>query len=324
MHRSSARPEQAIPPKAAAREASGMARRPVEALRARLGNAGLLRALRSFRGRQAPVVQRDLLAYSREHLEVLPGSGEGGFSGSTYTADATAVSSALAALITAGTVSARTTSEGMVFSAAPASSASVQAALSSFPRAAEMAAAIADPHQMSVYAHERVDKYYGLWPVTVGRGSQVLERQSRRPLTASERSEAQLVFGAGLNYDRIMLEEDPIMGIGGYARTTPTTINFPTGSFGSSGFMGWLIHEMTHSWQYQHGVSLTTTFYHSIFSTYDYGGEAGLQAATTAGRHLRDFNTEQQGDIASDYYSRLKSGANVAAWQPFIAELQTP
>lgn len=272
-------------------------------------------------GQRTPAIQRDLLAYSREHLDVLPGSGESGFTGITYAGDAAAIQAALAPLIKAGTVSSRNTAEGVMFSAAPASWIAVSSALASFARPAEMAIAIVNPHQLSVFSSQEVTKYYGLWPVEISRQSSVIERQSARPLTSAERAEAMLVFGGSIDYDMIQLDEDPVMSVGGYARTTPRTINFPTGSFASSDFMPWLIHELTHSWQYQHGVSLATTLYHAIASTYDYGGEAGLLAATAAGHHLRDFNTEQQGDIARDFYVRLKAGNPTAAWAPFIAEL---
>jgi hypothetical protein len=146
--------------------------------------------------------------------------------------------------------------------------------------------------------------------------------QSKRGLTASEKAEATLVYGTSMNYDSIILEEDSVMSVGGYARTTPYTVNFPPGSFGRSDFIPWLIHELMHSWQYQHGTGVTKTLFYAIFGTYDYGGEAGLRAATVAGRGLKSFNTEQQGDIAEDYYKRLKGGQDVSAWIPFKNEIQ--
>jgi hypothetical protein len=151
-----------------------------------------------------------------------------------------------------------------------------------------------------------------------------LRASSRRPLTPSERGESLSVFGDSLDLDQIRLEEDPIMSMGGFARTTPSTVNFPVGAFGSSDFMPWLIHELTHSWQYQHGVSLATTLVHALRAVYDYGGEAGLRAALASGRTFRQFNTEQQADIVKDYYVRRGAGLDVGAWQPFIDELRTP
>ena len=93
--------------------------------------------------------------------------------------------------------------------------------------------------------------------------------------------------------------------------------------------MPWLIHELTHSWQYQHGVTLASTATTAFLCwagirSYDYGGEPGLAAATAAGRGLRSFSTEQQGDIARDYYRAVKGGSPTTVYAPFIAELQKP
>ena len=70
-------------------------------------------------------------------------------------------------------------------------------------------------------------------------------------------------------------------------------------------FMPFLIHEMTHIWQYQHGISMVTTLFHAIRGKYDYRGETALIAARREGKQFIDFNTEQQGDICRDYY-RIK------------------
>jgi hypothetical protein len=78
----------------------------------------------------------------------------------------------------------------------------------------------------------------------------------------------------------------------------------------------------THSWQYQHGISVSTTLYHAIAGKYDYGGEDGLKEAHEAGEEFTDFNTEQQGDITRDYYRALVSGGDVSAFKPFIDEIQ--
>jgi hypothetical protein len=65
-----------------------------------------------------------------------------------------------------------------------------------------------------------------------------------------------------------------------------------------------------------------------LFSTYDYGDEAGLVAAKNQGKKFKDFNTEQQGDICADYY-KIKTGVKspvpingTTAWDPYIAEVQ--
>ena len=50
--------------------------------------------------------------------------------------------------------------------------------------------------------------------------------------------------------------------------------------------------------------------------------EDALRAARAAGRRLANFNMEQQGDIARDYYALLKQGQDVSAWELFMAELR--
>jgi hypothetical protein len=60
---------------------------------------------------------------------------------------------------------------------------------------------------------------------------------------------------------------------------------------------------------------------------YNYQGsypttEAALVAAHAEGKRLAQFNLEQQGDLARDYYYRLKGGLSCAAWEPFIHELR--
>jgi hypothetical protein len=149
-----------------------------------------------------------------------------------------------------------------------------------------------------------------------------------RPLTAGERAEAAIVFGPGLDYSKIVIREHRILGAGNLARTLPRSVNFPRGALSRGDFLPWLIHELTHSWQYQHGVPLTTTATTALLCwtglrSYDYGGEPGLAAAIAAGRGLRSFNTEQQADIARDYYRAVKTGNPTAVYSPFVAEFRT-
>jgi hypothetical protein len=280
----------------------------------------------SIRTDPAPlVVQRDLLAYKTEHTEYLPTAPEStSRTYERYTADAGNIQSALQALITVNKIGLRDAGDHSFFFNRGASRAEIFAAFAAagYARTSEMTDALLDEHNISVYSRERVTRISSLFPITLERQTQLIERQSERSLSNFEQAEARLVFGNSLNLGQIRLAEDPILSIGSYARTTPWTINFPTGSFGSKDFMLWLIHELTHSWQYQHGVSLFTTIYHSIFSSYDYGGEAGLRAARSAGRGFTSFNTEQQGDILREYYNRFKTCQDITVWQSFVNEVQ--
>jgi hypothetical protein len=284
---------------------------------------------------QAPGVRRILSAYTSSHSEIIPSMAESSSASSvTSTGDAGRLSTALAALIGAGKIVTETRGD-MTYFVPPATGAATLAEVTTalrtagFAKATEMASRLLDGHNAWVFAGEEVYQTTALfWTFDVGRQRDTLHTTDR-PLTADERSEASIVFGPGLDYSAITIREDPVLGSGNIARTLPGSINFPPGASGSSGFMPWLIHELTHSWQYQHGVGLARTATTALLCYFDiqsyrYGGEPGLAAATAAGHRLRSFNTEQQGDIARDYYRAVKAGRPTAAFAPFVAELQAP
>ena len=50
--------------------------------------------------------------------------------------------------------------------------------------------------------------------------------------------------------------------------------------------------------------------------------EDALKAAKQLGRKFANFNLEQQGDIARDYYFSLKQKLDCTPWEPFIEEMQ--
>ena len=179
----------------------------------------------------------------------------------------------------------------------------------------------------------------------------------RRKLSPAEVAEAKLVFGTGMDYTRAHVVEgatwpDWIDAIGARlqkrmrhkdehnAITLGGTSDFPVPlktdaeSIGG-GYLrdiGWLMHELTHQWQYQRlgwkylssalGVQLREGR-----RAYDYRREhptleAALLAAMSAGLRLASFNLEQQGDLARDYYFRLKQRQEIGPWEPFIAEFR--
>lgn len=145
-----------------------------------------------------------------------------------------------------------------------------------------------------------------------------------RPLTEHERNEARRVFGGALDLARVSVREHRVMGSLGYARALPWRIYFPPESFARPGFVPWLIHELTHIWQYQHGIPFAVVAWNALWREYDYGGEAGLRAARAAGRRFTDFNTEQQGDILRDFYLRDRAGLPTDAWAPFVEQVRHP
>ena len=173
----------------------------------------------------------------------------------------------------------------------------------------------------------------------------------RRRLLPSEVREAQRVFGSEVPYNRVWVHEAArwpnwLASIGsalagttppaggnaitlGYSCYFPHKLQTSDADFEARVFgdMAWLIHELTHVWQYHHtGGTYITKALRAQFGkglkAYDYGGVAGLQAAALANRSLNDFNPEQQGDITRDYYIRLKLQLSKEAWEPFIAEIK--
>jgi hypothetical protein len=172
-----------------------------------------------------------------------------------------------------------------------------------------------------------------------------------RPLYTWEIREARRVFANQLNYDPIRVHEnaslpDAINRVSLWLRRMPYTRTPNAISLGNHCYfpiklleapvspdhkehskIGWLIHELTHAWQYQRlgwrylSMALDVQF-RKGGGIYDFGGESGLVESYSAGRRLADYNLEQQGDIARTYYDSLVRGRNVIAWQPFIQEFQ--
>jgi hypothetical protein len=172
-----------------------------------------------------------------------------------------------------------------------------------------------------------------------------------RNLYAWEIQEARRVFANSLNYDALRIHEctpwpNTIDSIGRMFKKQPASNQPNAITLGNNSYfpvrlleapvspdafdhykIAWLIHEMTHVWQYQHmGWSYLWKALNAQFQlgaqAYDYGGEAGLMQAFMESRHLTDFNLEQQGDICRSYYTRLCQAQDVTAWMPFITELQ--
>jgi hypothetical protein len=179
----------------------------------------------------------------------------------------------------------------------------------------------------------------------------------RRRLTPTEIAEARRVFDSGFDYTRAFVSEnaawpDWIDAVGAKVQkrmrhkgehnavTLGNTSYFPVAlktaeedlSGGYLRDISWLMHELVHQWQYQRwgwryltgalGVQLREGRL-----AYDYRRgqpslEAALQAAHAEGRRLASFNPEQQGDLARDYYVRLKQHQDVGPWEPFIAEFR--
>lgn len=92
--------------------------------------------------------------------------------------------------------------------------------------------------------------------------------------------------------------------------------------------LDWLVHELTHAWQYQKmgWIYLFKAVYAQIKAkaeAYNFGGEEGLLKSRQKNKPFKDFNPEQQGNITQAYYVRKRAGKNVDAWDPYIQELKS-
>jgi len=167
-----------------------------------------------------------------------------------------------------------------------------------------------------------------------------------RTLRYQEQQDAVRIFSGALNYTRIRIfEQKRWPGILAsistcLTKSPPVRHNavalgnwlFFSRSLQTSGGddtlrdMSWLMHELTHAWQYQHiGLRYIVQALAAQLKlgskAYDYGGEAGLLAARARGQRLVEFNVEQQADIVCHFYARWKRGEPCDAWLPFLHEI---
>jgi hypothetical protein len=191
-----------------------------------------------------------------------------------------------------------------------------------FSKASPMADAVYNRNDVVLFT-EGWDPQYGGARVGGASREDTLSRQSDRPLTAAERDAAGTVFWGALRMDGVTISESTVIALGGYARTIPDHIYFPNGTFGESGFVPWLIHELTHVWQYQRGAPVGNVIVSAFRGHYDYGGEEGLRKAWADGDNFGDFGFEQQGDILQHYYQRAKAGIDTSAFDPFVAQVRS-
>jgi hypothetical protein len=91
--------------------------------------------------------------------------------------------------------------------------------------------------------------------------------------------------------------------------------------------MEWLVHELTHTWQYQHiGAKYLFRALWAQFrlkdAAYEFGGPDGLAACRLEGGTLFSFNPEAQAAIVEDYYRRSHQNKDVSVYLPFIEDLR--
>jgi hypothetical protein len=176
-------------------------------------------------------------------------------------------------------------------------------------------------------------------------------KPSVRPMHSWEIEQAKLVFGDHLDYERVRIHEcnpwpDRVNRIGLWLKRLPDTGAHNAITLGNHCIFPvrlpvelvqpeqvehykicWLIHELTHAWQYQtlgwrYLILALKSQFKLKAGAYHYGGEKGLMQSFLEGKKLSDFNLEQQGDIAKDFYKQLSNKKPVKAWEPYIKEIQ--
>ena len=114
------------------------------------------------------------------------------------------------------------------------------------------------------------------------------------------------------------------------AFTTFYTINLPKSGGHSRSHLDIVVHELTHVYQFELvGVIYIWQALRAQRGTgYNYGGWRQLEEDWSNGKHFPDYNREQQGQIAQDYYCEVVAKGLSAedpvrrAYEPFIDELR--
>lgn len=153
------------------------------------------------------------------------------------------------------------------------------------------------------------------------------------PLTGEEIADISAVLGPNaLRYEDIRVAEGGLFDYifklnGNLAFATWHTVNMPREGHHTRANRAILVHELTHVYQYERvGTRYLGEAIYMLIKTkrdcYNYGAAAGLQQACASGHTYRDFNREQQAQITQDYFTLRQRGADVTAYEPFIAQAQ--
>jgi hypothetical protein len=174
-----------------------------------------------------------------------------------------------------------------------------------------------------------------LWgPAVFQFGWHFLNRTSR--LTEAETGVIAGVLGPDEpGYQRVRISEGRVLGFifnrnGGRAFTTFRTINLPEVGRHSRSNVKLLVHEMVHVRQFEvvGSIYIWQALRAQRAEGYDYGGWGQLAEDRHRGRRFKDYNREQQGQIAEDYYADVVEPGLPAddpvrrAFEPLIEELR--
>ena len=137
----------------------------------------------------------------------------------------------------------------------------------------------------------------------------MLSKPLSRTLTPKEITLAKSVFGDALDYSAVRLKTAWWV-LKGYGVAPNGVIYFNKADwyddFGDEtlGKRAWLIHELTHVWQYQVGMAV---FWRALFNRrYRY---------TLTGKSFYRYGIEQQAKLVEDFYIRRELGKDCGAWR---------
>lgn len=151
------------------------------------------------------------------------------------------------------------------------------------------------------------------------------------PLTREEIGMISSVLGPeALRYEDVRVAEGGLLDVvfrlnGNLAFATWHTVNLPRNGRHTRQNYPILIHELTHVYQYEQvGSRYLGEAAYMLIKTkrdcYNYGGRSGLVDACAVGLRYCDYNREQQAQITQDYFFLRQKGADVTAYEPFIAQ----
>jgi hypothetical protein len=157
-----------------------------------------------------------------------------------------------------------------------------------------------------------------------------------RALSGDELNAASLVLGASaIRYSAVRVADGRLLRLifkfnKRRAFATFHTINIPGSGAYSSSLLPLVVHELTHVYQFElvGSIYIWQALRAQRSDGYNYGGWQQLEKDRSKGKHFRDYNREQQGKIAQDYYSMVVAGGLSAekpiyrAYEPFINELR--
>lgn len=150
------------------------------------------------------------------------------------------------------------------------------------------------------------------------------------PLTGAEIAAATAVLGPhAVRYQNIRVAQGGVLKWifarnGQRAFATFHTLNLPTAGRHQRDNIDIVVHEIIHVYQYERAGS--RYFAEALLGQhedgYDYGGPEGLKLALHQGKRLRNFNREQQAQIAQDYFAAIRTRGDLTPYEPFIHQMR--